>query len=201
MRGDGTLELTSMAGPSKPVPVVAEDNINTFSVQTFTDIDSVQWDRSSTLTKLVTIATVCNKAKFVYADTDACRCLLTVTAPAFTGQLASQLSTCDCGSQSHTPVVLTCRCAANKSPDHMAVTVPMFKGGADDRKTLGDATDTGLLRYCDRLAPSGLVRMAYKKVSCSLRPRCWADVGPTRANRISLLCRQQDGDPAGRAFV
>lgn len=97
MRGDGTLELTSMAGPSKPAPVVAEDNINTFSVQTFTDIDSVQWDRSSTLTKLVTIATVCNKAKFVYADTDACRCLLTVTAPAFTGQLASQLSTCDCG--------------------------------------------------------------------------------------------------------
>jgi hypothetical protein len=41
----------------------------------------------------------------------------------------------------------------------------MFKGGVDDRKVLGDATDSGLLRYCDRLAPSSLVRMAYKKVS------------------------------------
>jgi hypothetical protein len=78
MRGDGTLELTSMAGPSKPVAPVVEDSINTFSVQTFTDIDSVQWDRSSTLTKLITIATVCNKAKFVYSDKDACRCLLAV---------------------------------------------------------------------------------------------------------------------------
>lgn len=55
--------------------------------------------------------------------------------------------------------------AAGKSADHTAVTVPMFKGGADDRKVLGDATDSGLLRYCDRLAPSSLVRMAYKKVS------------------------------------
>jgi hypothetical protein len=55
--------------------------------------------------------------------------------------------------------------AASKSPDHTAVTVPMFKGGVDDRKVLGDATDSGLLRYCDRLAPSSLVRMAYKKVS------------------------------------
>lgn len=54
--------------------------------------------------------------------------------------------------------------AANKSPDHTAVTVPMFKGGADDRKMLGDATDMGLLRYCDKLAPSGFTRMAYKKV-------------------------------------
>lgn len=44
----------------------------------------------------------------------------------------------------------------------------MFKGGVDDRKVLGDATDSGLLRYCDRLAPSSLVRMAYKKVSRSV---------------------------------
>jgi len=40
----------------------------------------------------------------------------------------------------------------------------MFKGGVDDRKVLGDATDCGLLRYCDKLSPSSLVRMAYKKV-------------------------------------
>jgi hypothetical protein len=62
--------------------------------------------------------------------------------------------------------MLFCFCpAASKSPDHTAVTVPMFKGGVDDRKVLGDATDSGLLRYCDKLAPSSLVRMAYKKVS------------------------------------
>ena len=59
-----------------------------------------------------------------------------------------------------------CVCAAaSKNPDHTAVSVPMFKGGADDRQILGDATDCGLLRYCDKLAPSSLVRMAYKKVS------------------------------------
>lgn len=52
--------------------------------------------------------------------------------------------------------------------DHTAITVPMFHGGRaggdDGRKMLGDATDVGLLRYCDRLAPSSLLRMAYKKV-------------------------------------
>lgn len=101
MRGDGTLELTSMAGPSKPaVPVAAEDNINTFSLQTFTDLDSVQWDRSSTLTKLVTIATVCNKAKFVYPDTDACRCLCDHAGP------RASTSTFECGSQP--PRLLCC---------------------------------------------------------------------------------------------
>ena len=42
----------------------------------------------------------------------------------------------------------------------------MFQPGSEDtRKLLGDATDCGLLRYCDRLVPSSLVRMAYKKVS------------------------------------
>jgi hypothetical protein len=40
----------------------------------------------------------------------------------------------------------------------------MFRGGVDERSILGDATDCGLLRYCDRIAPSSLVRLAYKKV-------------------------------------
>lgn len=49
--------------------------------------------------------------------------------------------------------------------EHTAIAVPMFQPGSEDnRKVLGDATDCGLLRYCDRLAPSSLVRMAYKKV-------------------------------------
>jgi hypothetical protein len=46
----------------------------------------------------------------------------------------------------------------------------MFQPGSEDtRKLLGDATDCGLLRYCDRLVPSSLVRMAYKKVSMVLQ--------------------------------
>jgi hypothetical protein len=50
-------------------------------------------------------------------------------------------------------------------PEHTAITVPMFQPGSEDtRKLLGDATDCGLLRYCDHLVPSSLVRMAYKKV-------------------------------------
>lgn len=34
----------------------------------------------------------------------------------------------------------------------------------DTREVLGDATDTGLLRYVDRMANSGLVRLAYEKL-------------------------------------
>jgi hypothetical protein len=182
MRGDGTLELTSMAGPSKAPPVVAEENISSFSVQTFAEVDSVSWDRSSALTKLLTIASVCNKAKFVYSDdasgkraTRCCLIALTVDRKVGFEQTLKpahrQLPMLPCpGSSALLLTWLLVHCvwlcaAANKSPDHTAVTVPMFKGGVDDRKTLGDATDSGLLRYCDKLAPSGLVRMAYKKVS------------------------------------
>ena len=70
MRGDGTLELTPIAsGTTSKAPVaVAEEPVSTFTVQTFNDIESVSWDRSSALTKLVTVATVCNKAKFVFTD-------------------------------------------------------------------------------------------------------------------------------------
>jgi hypothetical protein len=69
MRGDGTLELTPIAaGSSKAPAAVQEESVSTFSVQAFNDIEAVSWDRSSTLTKLVTVATVCNKAKFVYTD-------------------------------------------------------------------------------------------------------------------------------------
>jgi hypothetical protein len=51
---------------SSPLP--ADSSVNTFSVQAFTDLNAVSWDRSSALTKLLTIATVCNKAKFTFAE-------------------------------------------------------------------------------------------------------------------------------------
>jgi len=68
MRGDGTLELTPIPASSKVPTTTAEDSVDTFSVQAFPEIEAVSWDRSSSLTKLLTIATVCNKAKFVFSD-------------------------------------------------------------------------------------------------------------------------------------
>jgi hypothetical protein len=69
MRGDGTLELTNAGASSIPKPhITSEDSISNFSIQNFPEIEAVSWDRSSTLTKLITIATVCNKAKFVFTD-------------------------------------------------------------------------------------------------------------------------------------
>lgn len=55
--------------PAKRLLTTAEEaNINTFSVQSFAELSSVTWERSSALTKLLTIAVVCNKAKFVYGE-------------------------------------------------------------------------------------------------------------------------------------
>jgi hypothetical protein len=69
MRGDGTLELTNVGAANIPrPPITSEDSISNFSIQNFPEIEAVSWDRSSTLTKLITIATVCNKAKFVFTD-------------------------------------------------------------------------------------------------------------------------------------
>lgn len=54
-----------------------EATINHFSVQGFSELNSVTWERSSTLTKLLTIATVCNKAKFTFAE-EQCKCPVAV---------------------------------------------------------------------------------------------------------------------------
>jgi magnesium-transporting ATPase (P-type) len=52
--------IVSSSGPL-PAPAPA---LLPFSVQAFADPSAISWDRSSMLTKLMTIATVCNKAKF-----------------------------------------------------------------------------------------------------------------------------------------
>lgn len=126
-RGDGTFELKPLQPhlAKRSVLGVTAEEPATFSVQGFTEATAVSWDASSALTKLITIATVCNKAKFTISEDAA---------------------------------------AAGGQPGDVAVNVPMFRGGEDNRKLLGDATDCGLLRYCDRLAPSPLLRMSYKKV-------------------------------------
>ncbi|WIA28646.1 hypothetical protein OEZ86_011182 [Tetradesmus obliquus] len=150
-RGDGSLEFTAppsnLGKPSTTLQAVQEATINHFSVQGFSELNSVTWERSSTLTKLLTIATVCNKAKFTFAEEQS---------------------------------------AKDGKPEHTAITVPMFQPGSEDtRKLLGDATDCGLLRYCDRLVPSSLVRMAYKKVF---------DIPFNSANKWSLAVTSCPGD-------
>ena len=67
-RGDGSFELHSDPSITKRLETTKEDNVNTFTVQSFADLTAVNWERSSTLTKLLTIACVCNKAKFTVAE-------------------------------------------------------------------------------------------------------------------------------------
>jgi hypothetical protein len=130
MRGDGTLELVPIPadralGALSTTSSDSTGSAATFSVQGFVDAAGVSWAKSSTLMKLVTLAAVCNKAKYDMGD------------------------------------------ASGKEGSHhdkKHVAVPMLPGGPEDRKVLGDATDTGLLRYVDKLSSAAVLRMAYKKV-------------------------------------
>jgi hypothetical protein len=130
-RGDGRLEVVvagvemqqQQTARARLQPTCEEDMaVSTFGVQAFEQLSEIAWGRSSALTKLLTIAAVCNKARFI--------------SKAGTGS----------------------------EQGAVAASVMLQPGGEDDRQLLGDATDCGLLRYCDRIAPSSLVRMAYKKV-------------------------------------
>lgn len=69
-RGDGSFEFHAdpHTAPGKRLEATKEESVNTFSVQAYTDLTAVNWDRSSALTKLLTIACVCNKAKFTVAE-------------------------------------------------------------------------------------------------------------------------------------
>jgi hypothetical protein len=180
------MELRAAPSTSVVPSLPHADNIDTFSVQAFAESESVAWDRSSMLTKLLTIAVVCNKAKFTLSDEDGkagervsfffggggvrCRRVLPVNSDAAAGPAScsaharSLVTLSPTTPAPHPPPHTHPAHAAAKSPNHTAVTVPMFQGGVNDRKILGDATDSGLLRYCDKLTPSSLVRMAYKKV-------------------------------------
>lgn len=67
-RGDGSFELHSDPSVTKRLESSKEDDVATFTVQAFADLTAVNWDRSSALTKLLTIACVNNKAKFTVAE-------------------------------------------------------------------------------------------------------------------------------------
>jgi len=94
------------------------------------------WDESSTLAKLVVIATVCNKAQFAGEVSGA--------AAAPDGAVAVPMGT---------PLPATD--AKPTGADAAAAEPPQL---------LGDATDCGLLRFADRSVPSAQVRAAYRKV-------------------------------------
>jgi hypothetical protein len=82
-RGDGSFEFSAPPSNlgskgSATLQAVQEATVNTFSVQSFTELNAVTWERSSALTKLLTIATVCNKAKFTFGEEQQCELLCDV---------------------------------------------------------------------------------------------------------------------------
>ncbi|KAL6750151.1 Na+/K+-ATPase alpha subunit [Haematococcus lacustris] len=107
----------------------------------FSSKQTVSWSQANALTRLVTIATVCNKARFLKAEEGA-----------------------------------------------EGAVVPLTGYGAqlDQRKVAGDATDIGLLRYCDRLAPEHLVRAAYPPLFT---------IPFNSANKWSLVVTPAPGSP------
>ncbi|KAI8473316.1 MAG: hypothetical protein J3K34DRAFT_518987 [Monoraphidium minutum] len=139
LRGDGTLEVAALApaagaasGPPAAMGTLTEGAAQIaapappspapLALHTFAAPEAVSWPASSSLVQLLTVATVCNKAK--YDD------------------------------------------QGKGAPDGaggVAVAVPSFVAD-EDRKMLGDATDCGLLRYCDRRIPCNVLRRAYKIV-------------------------------------
>lgn len=67
-RGNGAFEISQASMVASKKLESTQEEINNFSVQAFTDLTAVSWDRSSALTKLITIGCVCNKAKFTVAE-------------------------------------------------------------------------------------------------------------------------------------
>jgi hypothetical protein len=109
------------------------------------------WQSSSTLAKLVIVATVCNKAQFAGGQ----------EAGGGAGGGAGSGS----GASASAP-------GSPDSPPDGAVAVSLFtpvpetdakdpKGGPEPPQLLGDATDCGLLRFADRSVPSAQVRFFF----------------------------------------
>ena len=98
-------------------PKSFNDDKNSFTVSAFASFSKTSWDRFSPHAKLLTLAGVCNRARYEDAG-----------ASDETGKTALQKA--------------------------MA---------AADRKILGDASDSGLLRYCDKIYPVAIARANFPK--------------------------------------
>ena len=94
------------------------------------------WETSSTLAKLIVIATVCNKAMFAGAEG---------------GSGGKKADGSDADGAGSVAVAI-------------ATPVPKNDDKAEPPQLLGDATDCGLLRFADLSAPSAQVRAAYRKI-------------------------------------
>lgn len=150
MRGDGTFELSAAPPPAggaaphmgslqegavasgaaaaaPPAPAA----VSPLTLQTFASPEAVTWPGSSALTQLLTVATVCNKAK--YDDAAAAAAAANGGATSGGGAAAGERSQ---GGRS----------SGGGSAAAAAAAVPTFRGDPDDRKMLGDATDCGALR-------------------------------------------------------
>lgn len=115
--GDGTFEFEASTTRVSSVSEPSSTPVDQMMLQQFRDNSEVTWQGSTAFTKLITLATVCNRAKYAAAE-----------------------------------------------PVEGEVAVQMFPASNQDRQILGDATDSGLLRYCDRLIPEHITRTAYTKV-------------------------------------
>ncbi|MEW5309019.1 MAG: hypothetical protein WDW38_000932 [Sanguina aurantia] len=111
----------------------------------------VGWLACGALDKLLAVALVCNKARY--------------EGEAEGGQDPDPVMS---SGHSRVPPVLgtlpenaTDKGGARPSKA-VAIAVPTFQGAAADRKILGDATDCGLLRYCERLVTSQWIRARYQ---------------------------------------
>ncbi|MEW5296912.1 MAG: hypothetical protein WDW36_000158 [Sanguina aurantia] len=112
----------------------------------------VGWPACGALDKLLAVALVCNKARY---EGEAEGQMLVVgggfefTLPADKDSRAPAMGTVgEEGGKQLGPA---------KSVE-VAVAVLTYKGAAAERKILGDATDCGLLRYCERLVTSQWIR-------------------------------------------
>ncbi|GBF90642.1 p-type atpase [Raphidocelis subcapitata] len=164
-RGDGTFDVTTHgaavhlatlkegdgagpAGAGVGSSSGAKAPIAPLAMQCPSSVEAVSWDASSTLTQLLTVATVCNKSKY------------------------DDASAAGAGS--------------------VAVAVPTMRVDPNDRKMLGDATDCGLLRYCDRRIPSHILRRAYRIIF---------DIPFNSANKWAITVTQCPGDPAKNVIM
>ena len=192
-RGDGTFEMLRpprVSPPSAAAAAAAASSaaagapVQPFSVQCFAEgPESVAWDDCSMLTKLVTIATVCNKAKFAPASGDGGGGGSAPPAAASKGSGGAALVAANAPGSAATVAATV---AARRTAALPAADAARLADHPDDRPVLGDATDCGLLRYSDRLAPSPLLRAAYKKVF---------DIPFNSANKFALVACVCAGAP------
>ncbi|MEW5308970.1 MAG: hypothetical protein WDW38_000888 [Sanguina aurantia] len=136
-RGDGTLEVVPVVGPSSSSKGSLSCDCSVMTQGPHGG--PAPWAGTNQMTRLVIVATICNKA--VFDD----------------GSLASPTAHFASDAALKEGVERSLR----SEGDPAAGRAGGYAMGELERRVLGDATDTGLLRYCHRLAPTYSVREDY----------------------------------------